>query len=184
MKEFPDLDVTGRGAFNWPRLMDPLAELVKIDRSQSGLASTSTTSTRRCSGKNSKKRLKSAVNYVGVDLKHGIEGMLTYVSGITSSIARSIVEWRNSNGAFRCRQDILRCRGSVAKTFEQAQDSCASAAEQMSSTTRRFFPKATPLPKKKYYAISESRWEHSQLARLFDSVNLERYVDGNIGMPT
>jgi uncharacterized protein len=120
-KELPDLDVSLRGAVSIARrLQDPLAELVKIDPksigvgqyqhdvNQSELARTLVTVVEDC------------VNAVGVDLNTASAPLLSRVSGLSTSVAASIVRWRDANGAFRTRKQLLDVTGLGPKTFEQA----------------------------------------------------------------
>jgi uncharacterized protein len=120
-KELPDLDVSLRGAVSIARrLQDPLAELVKIDPksigvgqyqhdvNQSELARTLVTVVEDC------------VNAVGVDLNTASAPLLSRVSGLSASVAASIVRWRDANGAFRTRKQLLDVTGLGPKTFEQA----------------------------------------------------------------
>jgi uncharacterized protein len=120
-KELPDLDVSLRGAVSIARrLQDPLAELVKIDPksigvgqyqhdvNQSELARTLVTVVEDC------------VNAVGVDLNTASSALLSRVSGLSASVAASIVRWRDANGAFRTRKQLLDVTGLGPKTFEQA----------------------------------------------------------------
>jgi uncharacterized protein len=119
--EFPDLDVTVRGAISiGRRLQDPLAELVKIDPKSIGVGQYQHDVDQKLLKKNLDETVESCVNYVGVDLNTASKELLTFVSGISSSVANNIVAYRNENGAFRDRKSLLKVPKLGAKTFEQA----------------------------------------------------------------
>ena len=120
-KEFPDFDVSLRSAVSIARrLQDPLAELVKIDPMSIGVG--------QYQHDMNPKKLKDAlvgviedvVNLVGVDLNSASPALLSYISGISSTIANNIVEYRYTNGHFKNRQDLLKVKGFGPKAFENA----------------------------------------------------------------
>ncbi|MFW5979246.1 MAG: Tex family protein [Halanaerobium sp.] len=120
-KEFPDLDVSIRGAISiGRRIQDPLAELVKIDPKSLGVGMYQ----HDISQKNLEKALNEvvidAVNHVGVEINTASAALLTYVAGISSNNAEKIIEHRNQNGEFEKRKDLLDVYGFGPKTYEQA----------------------------------------------------------------
>ena len=120
-QEFPDLDVTVRGAISiGRRLQDPLAELVKIDPKSIGVGQYQHDVEQKLLKKKLAETVESCVNYVGVDLNTASTELLTFVSGINSAIANNIVAYRNEKGAFKNRQELLKVAKLGAKTFEQA----------------------------------------------------------------
>jgi protein Tex len=119
--EFPDLDVTVRGAISIARrLQDPLAELVKIDPKSIGVGQYQHDVDQKRLKQKLDDTIESCVNYVGVDLNMASRELLTYVSGITPAVANNIVEYRNTHGAFQSRQELLKVKKLGPKAFEQA----------------------------------------------------------------
>ncbi len=120
-QEFPDLDITVRGAISiGRRLQDPLAELVKIDPKSIGVGQYQHDVEQKLLKKKLVETVEICVNYVGVDLNTASTELLTFVSGINSTIANNIVAYRNEKGAFKNRQELLKVTKLGAKTFEQA----------------------------------------------------------------
>ncbi len=119
-KEFPDLDLTVRGAISiGRRLQDPLAELVKVDPKAIGVGQYQHDVHQPLLGAKLDEVVVSCVNGVGVELNTASAPLLERVSGISQSLAKSIVEWRNENGKFRSREDLKKVKGLGAKAFEQ-----------------------------------------------------------------
>ncbi|MEL6384809.1 MAG: Tex family protein [Cyanobacteria bacterium J06626_18] len=119
--EFPNLDVTVRGAISiGRRLQDPLAELVKIDPKSIGVGQYQHDVDQKRLKQKLEETVESCVNYVGVDLNTASQELLTYVSGITPTIANNIVAYRNQNGIFRDRKTLLKVPKLGPKAFEQA----------------------------------------------------------------
>ena len=120
-KELPDLDVTLRGAVSIARrLQDPLAELVKIDPKSIGVGQYQHDVNQSELMKSLGTVIEDCVNSVGVDLNTASTPLLSRVSGLSGTVAASIVRWRDANGAFRSRKQLLDVSGLGAKTFEQA----------------------------------------------------------------
>lgn len=119
--EFPDLDLTVRGAISiGRRLQDPLAELVKIDPKAIGVGQYQHDVHQPLLGAKLDEVVVSCVNRVGVELNTASAQLLTRVSGIGTALAKRIVEWRNTNGAFKSRNDLKKVTGLGAKAFEQS----------------------------------------------------------------
>ncbi|MGB8701955.1 MAG: Tex family protein, partial [Thermosynechococcaceae cyanobacterium] len=119
--EFPELDVTVRGAISIARrLQDPLAELVKIDPKSIGVGQYQHDVDQKLLKRKLEETVESCVNYVGVDLNTASKELLTFVSGITGAIANNIVTYRNQNGAFQQRRELLKVAKLGPKAFEQA----------------------------------------------------------------
>jgi protein Tex len=120
-QEFPDLDLTVRGAISIARrLQDPLSELVKVDPKSIGVGQYQHDVDQRQLQQSLEAVIESCVNRVGVDLNTSSWTLLRYVSGITERIALNIVSYRNENGKFRSRAQLNKVAGIGAKTFEQA----------------------------------------------------------------
>jgi uncharacterized protein len=120
-KELPELDVSLRGAVSIARrLQDPLAELVKIDPKSIGVGQYQHDVNQSDLAKSLDVVIEDCVNSVGVDLNTASAPLLARVSGLSATVAGSIVRWRDANGAFRNRQQLLDVSGLGAKTFEQS----------------------------------------------------------------
>ncbi|WP_031386018.1 Tex family protein [Desulfonatronum thiodismutans] len=120
-EEFPDLDLTVRGAVSiGRRLMDPLAELVKIDPKAIGVGQYQHDVDQAALKRALDDTVVSCVNAVGVELNTASAALLSFVSGLGPALARNIVAWRDENGAFGSRRDLLRVKRLGPKAFEQA----------------------------------------------------------------
>jgi uncharacterized protein len=120
-KEFPDYDVTVRGAISiGRRLMDPLAELVKIDPKSIGVGQYQHDVDQPALQKSLEDTVVSCVNQVGVEVNTASEELLTYVSGVGPALAKNIITYRNSNGPFGSRSDLKKVPRFGDKAFEQA----------------------------------------------------------------
>lgn len=119
-EEFPDEDVTVRGAISiGRRLLDPLSELVKIDPKSIGVGQYQHDVNQTRLKESLDTVVQSCVNYVGVDVNTASKHLLMYVSGLTPTIAKNIVEFRTKNGAFTSREQLLNVPMLGPKTFEQ-----------------------------------------------------------------
>ena len=120
-EEFPDQDITVRGAVSiGRRLMDPLAELVKIDPKSIGVGQYQHDVDQPALKKSLEDVVVSCVNNVGVEVNTASQQLLTYVSGLGPQLARNIVEYRDQNGPFRSRKELREVPRLGSKAFEQA----------------------------------------------------------------
>jgi len=120
-QEMPDVDVSLRGAASIARrLQDPLAELVKIDPKSIGVGQYQHDVNQSELARTLDAVVEDCVNSVGVDLNTASVPLLSRVSGLSAGVAKAVVRWRESNGAFKSRQDLLKVTGLGAKTFEQS----------------------------------------------------------------
>ena len=120
-EEFPDLDLTVRGAVSIARrYQDPLAELVKIEPKSIGVGQYQHDVNQNRLKQSLERTVESCVNYVGVDLNRASFQLLEHVSGISPGLARNIVQHRNLNGAYSTRNDLLNVKGMGKRTFEQS----------------------------------------------------------------
>jgi len=184
-KEFPDHDVTVRGAVSiGRRLMDPLAELVKIDPKSIGVGQYQHDVDQNALRKSLDDVVVSSVNAVGVEINTASKELLAYVSGLGPQLAGNIVEHRNQNGPFRNRNALKKVARMGDKAFEQ----CAGFL--------RIRDASNPLDKsavhpERYKLVdqmaSDIRCSVSELMNRDDlksKLNLENYLSGDIGMPT
>lgn len=119
-KEYPDLDVTVRGAISiGRRLQDPMAELVKIDPKAIGVGQYQHDVTQKRLEESLAGVVEDCVNKVGVDLNIATPSLLTYISGINSTIAKNIVEYRDANSGFKNRKELLKVKRLGQKAYEQ-----------------------------------------------------------------
>ncbi|WP_075809091.1 RNA-binding transcriptional accessory protein Tex [Clostridium perfringens] len=129
-KEYPDLDVTVRGAISiGRRLQDPLAELVKIDPKAIGVGQYQHDVTQKKLDESLAGIVEDCVNNVGVDLNIATPALLSYISGINASIAKNIVDYREENGKFKSRKELLKVKRLGQKAYEQ----CAGFLRVMES---------------------------------------------------
>ncbi len=120
-QEMPDVDVSLRGAASIARrLQDPLAELVKIDPKSIGVGQYQHDVNQSALAKSLETVVEDCVNAVGVDLNTASVPLLSRVSGLSGTVAKAVVRWREAHGAFASRQDLLQVTGLGAKTFEQS----------------------------------------------------------------
>jgi len=120
-QEMPDVDVSLRGAASIARrLQDPLAELVKIDPKSIGVGQYQHDVNQSELARTLEAVVEDCVNSVGVDLNTASIPLLTRVSGLSTSVAKSVVRWREAHGAFKSRQQLMEVSGLGAKTFEQS----------------------------------------------------------------
>ncbi len=119
-EEFPDQDVTVRGAVSiGRRLLDPLSELVKIDAKSIGVGQYQHDVNQTKLKEELDRTVESCVNHVGVDLNTASKHLLTYVSGLSATVAKNIVEYRAKNGAFKSRDELRKVAMLGPKAFEQ-----------------------------------------------------------------
>jgi len=120
-QEFPDLEASQRGNISIARrVLDPLAELVKIDAKSIGVGLYQHDVDQKLLRKNLDDVVDSCVNFVGVDVNTASASLLTYVSGLNSRLAKNIVTYRENNGKFKSREEILKVSGIGEKSFEQS----------------------------------------------------------------
>ncbi|HMT00874.1 MAG TPA: helix-hairpin-helix domain-containing protein, partial [Candidatus Absconditabacterales bacterium] len=120
-KEYPDLDVTVRGAISIAhRIQDPLAELIKIDPKSIGVGQYQHDVDQKMLKEMLEKKIEDTVNRVGVDVNTASVPLLTYISGLNAKAAQAIVDWRDEHGPFADRKAIKKVKGVGPKAYEQA----------------------------------------------------------------
>jgi len=183
--EFPDLDLTVRGAVSiGRRLQDPLAELVKIDPKSIGVGQYQHDVDQKLLKKKLDETVESCVNFVGVDLNTASKELLTFVSGLSATVANNIITYRNQNGAFRDRRHLLKVPKLGAKAFEQAAGflRIRDGANPLDNTA--VHPESYPVVEAIARDLNVSLSEISQVVDKLKTVNLKRYVTEAIGEPT
>lgn len=183
--EFPDYDVTVRGAVSiGRRLMDPLAELVKIDPKSIGVGQYQHDVDQTKLKKSLDGVVEFCVSSVGVNLNTASQHLLTYVAGVGPNLAQNIIDYRTENGAFRSRKDLMHVKRMGAKAFEQ----CAGFLRIPDATDPL---DATAVHPERYALVRRMAADHKttveELIRnkaLRESIDLKQYVTDDCGLPT
>ncbi|VXD13803.1 conserved hypothetical protein [Planktothrix serta PCC 8927] len=184
-QEFPDLDLTVRGAISiGRRLQDPLAELVKIDPKSIGVGQYQHDVDQKLLKKKLDDTVESCVNYVGVELNTASKELLTFVSGITPAVAQNIVNYRNENGAFKTRKELLKVAKLGPKAFQQAAGflRIRGAVNPLDNTA--VHPESYKVVEVMAKDLGVSLNNISQFKDKIKSVKLDKYVTDTIGIPT
>ncbi len=184
-KEFPDLDVTVRGAISiGRRLQDPLAELVKIDPKSIGVGQYQHDVDQKLLKKNLDETVESCVNYVGVDLNTASKELLTFVSGITPTVAQNIVTYRNENGAFKNRRQLKKVAKLGLKAFEQAAGFLRIRDGENPLDNTAVHPESYSVVEAIAQDLGIPLKQTPQIAEKLKSINIRKYVTDKIGEPT
>ena len=184
-EEFPDEDVTVRGAVSiGRRLMDPLAELVKIDPKSIGVGQYQHDVNQTRLGESLQQTVESVVNHVGVDVNTASKHILTYVSGLGSALAHNIVNYRSENGAFPNRKALLKVPKMGAKTFEQAAGFLRVTNSDNPLDNSAVHPESYGIVEKMAKDLKCSVADLMNNATLREKIDLQRYVTDKVGMPT
>lgn len=184
-EEFPDEDVTVRGAVSiGRRLMDPLAELVKIDPKSIGVGQYQHDVNQTRLGESLQQTVESVVNHVGVDVNTASKHILTYVSGLGPALAQNIVNYRSENGAFPNRKALLKVPKMGAKTFEQAAGFLRVTNSDNPLDNSAVHPESYGIVEKMAKDLKCSVADLMNNATLREKIDLQRYVTDKVGMPT
>jgi len=187
-QEFPDLDVTVRGAISiGRRLQDPLAELVKIDPKSIGVGQYQHDVDQKLLKTKLDETVESCVNYVGVDLNTASKELLTFVSGMTPTVAKNILAYRNEHGAFRNRRELLKVPKLGPKAFEQAAGFLRIRGGDNPLDNTAVHPESYGVVKAIASDLNVSNvalTQITQAADKFKSMNLKKYITDTIGEPT
>ena len=183
--EFPDYDVTVRGAVSiGRRLMDPLAELVKIDPKSLGVGQYQHDVDQTLLKEMLDNTVESCVNSVGVNLNTASGYLLSYVSGIGPALAENIVEYRAENGAYRSRKELLNVKRLGAKAFEQCAGFLRISDAENPLDNSAVHPEAYHIVDKMARDLKVSQKELVGNADLCSRIDPALYVDGEFGLPT
>lgn len=184
-KEFPDLDVSIRGAVSIARrLQDPLAELVKIEPKAIGVGQYQHDVDQFKLARALDAKVEDCVNAVGVDVNTASAALLTRVSGLSSTIAQNIVVYRDANGAFKSRKELLKVPRLGDKTFEQCAGFLRIADGDQPLDASSVHPEAYPVVER---ILKQCGREVKQLigdASLLRSLKAEQFIDETFGVPT
>jgi protein Tex len=185
IEEFPDLDLTARGAISIARrLQDPLAELVKIDPKSIGVGQYQHDVDQKMLKEKLDDTVESCVNYVGVDLNLASKELLSFVAGISSAVAKNIIAYRNTNGAFRNRKGLLEVPKFGPKTFEQAAGFLRIRNGENPLDNTAVHPESYFIVEKMAFNLNLPLDRVTENPAKFHSINLQEYTTENIGEPT
>lgn len=183
--EFPDEDVTVRGAVSiGRRLMDPLAELVKIDPKSIGVGQYQHDVDQNMLRQSLDRTVESCVNTVGVDLNTASVHLLTYVSGLGPSLAKNIVEYRKANGAFTSRAQLKKVPRLGPSAFMQCAGFLRIAGAKNPLDSSAVHPESYGIVELMAKDCQCTVRELMSSAEKRKGINLKRYVTSEIGMPT
>ena len=184
-EEFPEYDVTVRGAVSiGRRLMDPLAELVKIDPKSLGIGQYQHDVDQTLLKDKLDDVVVSCVNSVGVNLNTASKHLLSYVSGIGPALAQNIVDYRNEIGAFSSRQQLLKVKRLGAKVFEQAAGFLRIPGAENPLDNSAVHPERYPLVEQMAADCRISLGELVGNKEKVSAIDLQRYVSDEVGLPT
>jgi len=183
--EFPEYDVTVRGAISiGRRLMDPLAELVKIDPKSIGVGQYQHDVDQSQLKKALDQTVENAVNRVGVNLNTASKHLLTYVSGLGPQLAQNIVDFRAENGAFKSRKQLMKVPKMGAKTFEQCAGFLRIPDAEHLLDNSAVHPESYGIVEAMAKDLKVDVKELIQQEELRKTIDLQKYITPKVGLPT
>jgi protein Tex len=183
--EFPDYDVTVRGSVSiGRRLMDPLAELVKIDPKSIGVGQYQHDVDQAQLKKSLDQTVENAVNKVGVNLNTASKHLLTYISGLGPQLAQNIVDFRSENGAFKNRKQLMKVPKMGAKTFEQCAGFLRIPDSENPLDNSAVHPESYVIVEAMAKDLKSTVAELIQNKELKKSIDLQKYISSKVGLPT
>lgn len=184
-KEFPDFDVTVRGAISiGRRLQDPLSELVKIDPKSIGVGQYQHDVNQTKLKSSLENVVENCVNSVGVNLNLASEEILKYVSGLNQTHARNIIDYRNTHGAFESRKELKKVPGLGEKTFEQAAGFMRIPEGKNPLDNSGVHPERYGLVRKMAESINTSIPSLIGNKQLIRTIPRQDFISGDVGLPT
>ena len=184
-EEFPEYDVTVRGAISiGRRLLDPLAELVKIDPKSIGVGQYQHDVNQTELKKSLDQTVENCVNQVGVNLNTASKHLLTYVSGLGPSLAQNIVNYRMKNGAFKSRKELLKVSRLGEKAFEQAAGFLRIPDAENPLDNSAVHPESYPVVEAMSRDLHCSIRDLIREKNIRNTIQLDRYLSEKTGMPT
>lgn len=183
--EFPDEDVTVRGAVSiGRRLMDPLAELVKIDPKSIGVGQYQHDVDQTKLKKSLDQTVESCVNTVGVDVNTASQHLLTYVSGLGPTLGKSIVDYRKEHGAFRSRAELKKVPRLGPATFQQCAGFLRITDGKNPLDNSAVHPESYSIVERMAKDLNVKIADLIGNKSLIKSIDAKRYTGGDIGLPT
>lgn len=184
-EEFPDKDITVRGAVSiGRRLMDPLAELVKIDAKSIGVGQYQHDVDQTKLKQGLDDVVMSCVNSVGVEVNTASKELLSYVSGLSPALAKNIVEFRNQNGPFKDRESLMKVPRLGEKVFEQAAGFLRIHDASNPLDSSAVHPESYPIVNQMAADLGCSVKDLMNSLELKKQLELQKYVSGKFGLPT
>lgn len=184
-EEFPDYDVTVRGSISiGRRLMDPLAELVKIDAKSIGVGQYQHDVDQSKLKESLDQTVENCVNLVGVNLNTASKHLLTYISGLGPTLAQNIVDYRTENGPFKNRKELLKVPRLGNKAFEQCAGFLRIAGAKNPLDSSAVHPESYFVVEQMAKDLNCSVSDLIANKELKKNLKLEKYITQNIGMPT
>ena len=184
-EEFPDLDLTVRGAISiGRRLQDPLAELVKLDPKAIGVGQYQHDVDQSMLKKALDETVIHCVNHVGVELNHAGTSLLTYVSGLGPALAEKIVQWRTENGPFAARRDLLKVPRLGKKAFEQCAGFLRIHGAENPLDNSAVHPERYQIVRQMAKDCGCTVKELINLPQKRKQIHLQDYVQEDVGLPT
>ncbi len=184
-EEFPDKDVTVRGAVSiGRRLMDPLAELVKIDAKSIGVGQYQHDVNQPKLKESLDRVVESCVNSVGINLNTASKHLLTYVSGLGPTLAQNIIDYRTENGQFKSRTALKKVPRMGAKAFEQSAGFLRIRDAKNPLDNTAVHPESYHVVKQMAADVGASVQELIQEPSLQKSIDLRKYITETTGLPT
>ena len=184
-KEFPELDVSLRGAVSIARrLQDPLAELVKIEPKAIGVGQYQHDVSQTRLAQRLSEVVEDCVNAVGVDVNRASVPLLTQVAGLTATLAENIVQFRNQNGAFLNRQQLLQVPRMGPKAYEQAAGFLRIGDGDNPLDNSAVHPEAYPVVNRIQSSLGKPIQELMRDSKLLRSLDPKQFTDENFGVPT
>ena len=184
-EEFPEYDVTVRGAVSiGRRLMDPLAELVKIDAKSIGVGQYQHDVDQTALKKSLDTTVESCVNSVGVNLNTASRHLLTYVSGLGPTLAQNIVDYRAENGAFTSRKQLMKVPRMGAKAFEQCAGFLRIPGAKNPLDNSAVHPESYAVVEHIANDMKCSVADLIQNKELRNKIDIKKYVTDQVGLPT
>ena len=183
--EFPEYDVTVRGAVSiGRRLMDPLAELVKIDAKSIGVGQYQHDVDQSKLKASLDQTVESCVNLVGVNVNTASKHLLTYVSGLGPTLAQNIVDYRTENGAFHSRKELLKVPRMGAKAFEQCAGFLRIPQADNPLDNSAVHPESYAIVEKMAKDLKCSVTDLIKNKELRSQIDIKNYVTDTVGLPT
>jgi len=183
--EFPDYDVTVRGAVSiGRRLMDPLAELVKIDPSSIGVGQYQKDVNQTDLKHSLDQTVVSCVNRVGVNVNTASTHLLTYISGLGPQLAQNIVDYRTENGPFQSRKELMKVPRMGAKAFEQSAGFLRVPGSKQPLDNSAVHPESYAIVEKMAKDLKCTVEELMKSPDLRAKIDINRYVTDKVGIPT
>lgn len=183
--EFPDKDITVRGAVSiGRRLVDPLAELVKIDAKSIGVGQYQHDVEQTKLKQGLDDVVMSCVNSVGVEVNTASKELLSYVSGLSPALAKNIVEYRNQNGPFKTRESLMKVSRLGEKVFEQAAGFLRINESSNPLDSSAVHPESYPIVQKMAKDLGCSVKDLMSSHELRKQLDLKTYVTEKVGLPT